>query len=106
MATAKARIQALRAEIARHDHRYYVLDDPEVPDAEYDRLMRELRALEEVGLISRTVFPVVPPKVEYDVTPLGHTLRPALEALGHWGDAHALPLRRANQAEQPASTDD
>ncbi len=46
MATAKARIQSLRAEIARHDHRYYVLDDPEVPDAEYDRLMRELRALE------------------------------------------------------------
>jgi len=37
---------ALRAEIARHDHRYYVLDDPEVPDVEYDRLMRELRALE------------------------------------------------------------
>ena len=37
---------ALRAEIARHDYRYYVLDDPEVPDAEYDRLMRELRALE------------------------------------------------------------
>ena len=37
---------ALRAEIARHDYRYYVLDAPEVPDAEYDRLMRELRALE------------------------------------------------------------
>ena len=36
----------LRAQLARHDHRYYVLDDPEVPDAEYDRLMRELRALE------------------------------------------------------------
>ena len=38
---------ALRAEIARHDYRYYVLDDPEVPDSEYDRLMRELRALEQ-----------------------------------------------------------
>jgi DNA ligase (NAD+) len=37
---------ALRAEIARHDYRYYVLDDPEVPDSEYDRLMRQLRALE------------------------------------------------------------
>jgi DNA ligase (NAD+) len=41
-----ARVAALRAELARHDHRYYVLDDPEVPDAEYDRLMRELRELE------------------------------------------------------------
>jgi DNA ligase (NAD+) len=41
-----ARARALREQIARHDYRYYVLDDPEVPDAEYDRLMGELRALE------------------------------------------------------------
>ena len=37
---------ALREQLARHDHRYYVLDDPEVPDSEYDRLMSELRELE------------------------------------------------------------
>lgn len=42
----RARLAALRAEIARHDHRYYVLDDPSVPDAEYDRLMGELKRLE------------------------------------------------------------
>ena len=36
----------LRAQIAQHDYRYYVLDEPAVPDAEYDRLMQELRALE------------------------------------------------------------
>lgn len=42
----QARIEALRAQIARHDHRYYVLDDPEISDAEYDGLMRELVALE------------------------------------------------------------
>ena len=41
------RAQQLRSELLRHNHRYYVLDDPEVPDAEYDRLMRELQALEE-----------------------------------------------------------
>ena len=40
------RARHLRAEIARHDHRYYVLDDPSVPDAEYDRLFRELQAIE------------------------------------------------------------
>ena len=40
------RIAALRRQIQRHDHRYYVLDDPEIPDAEYDRLLRELRELE------------------------------------------------------------
>ncbi|TAH48569.1 MAG: NAD-dependent DNA ligase LigA [Betaproteobacteria bacterium] len=41
-----ARAAALRAEITRHDHAYYVLDAPTVPDAEYDRLFRELQALE------------------------------------------------------------
>jgi len=43
---AHRRIAALRGEISQHDYRYYVLDDPAVPDAEYDRLMRELRELE------------------------------------------------------------
>jgi len=45
-AATHRRIAELRAQIARHDYRYYVLDDPEVPDAEYDRLMGELRSLE------------------------------------------------------------
>jgi len=40
------RVQALRDEIARHDHAYYVLDAPTIPDAEYDRLFRELQELE------------------------------------------------------------
>jgi DNA ligase (NAD+) len=43
---AAARATELRAQIAQHDYRYYVLDDPVIPDAEYDRLMQELRALE------------------------------------------------------------
>ena len=41
------RAAALRDAIRRHDHRYYVLDDPEITDHEYDALMRELEALEE-----------------------------------------------------------
>ena len=41
-----ARIAALRREIERHNHAYYVLDAPTVPDAEYDRLFCELQALE------------------------------------------------------------
>jgi len=40
------RIAQLRAEIERHDHAYYVLDKPTIPDAEYDKLFRELQELE------------------------------------------------------------
>ncbi|MBW8305434.1 MAG: NAD-dependent DNA ligase LigA [Thiobacillus sp.] len=41
-----ARVTALRREIERHNHAYYVLDQPTIPDSEYDRLFRELQALE------------------------------------------------------------
>ncbi|HEY6896082.1 MAG TPA: NAD-dependent DNA ligase LigA, partial [Rhodocyclaceae bacterium] len=44
--TDAVRAQALREEIERHNHAYYVLDAPTVPDAEYDRLFRELQAIE------------------------------------------------------------
>lgn len=52
--TAEKRIGELRSRIRYHSHRYYQLDDPEITDAEYDRLMRELLDLEErfPGLIS------------------------------------------------------
>ncbi|HZA49880.1 MAG TPA: hypothetical protein VE549_04015, partial [Myxococcaceae bacterium] len=43
---ARQRVEELRAQIAHHDYRYYVLDDPEISDAAYDILMRELEALE------------------------------------------------------------
>ncbi len=42
---AEARVAHLRQQIAYHDKRYYELDEPEIPDAEYDKLMIELRAL-------------------------------------------------------------
>ncbi len=45
-AEAQARAAELRDQLAYHNHRYYVLDDPEIPDVEYDRLFRELQALE------------------------------------------------------------
>ncbi|MDH3925941.1 MAG: NAD-dependent DNA ligase LigA [Xanthomonadales bacterium] len=53
-ADAQKRINELRSEIAQHDYRYYVKDDPSVPDAVYDRLMRELQTLEDAnpGLVT------------------------------------------------------
>jgi DNA-binding HxlR family transcriptional regulator len=49
-------------------------------------LTKQLRELEESGLISRTVYPVVPPRVDYALTPLGSTLKPVIRALAAWGD--------------------
>ncbi len=43
---AKLRVEELRSQVAYHEHRYFVLDSPEIPDAEFDALMAELRDLE------------------------------------------------------------
>ena len=48
-------------------------------------LTRQLRELEEQKLITRTVYPVVPPKVEYSMTELGRSLMPILSAMRDWG---------------------
>ncbi len=46
-AATRKKVESLRSEIRHHNYRYHALDDPEVPDAEYDRLVRELSALEK-----------------------------------------------------------
>ena len=45
--STRVKVETLREEIRYHNYRYHVLDDPEVPDAEYDRLVRDLQALEK-----------------------------------------------------------
>nr|BFE90113.1 NAD-dependent DNA ligase LigA [Pseudomonas brassicacearum subsp. brassicacearum] len=47
MNAVETRIQQLRTELDQHNYRYHVLDEPSIPDAEYDRLFHELKALEE-----------------------------------------------------------
>ncbi len=47
-------------------------------------LIQQLRALERDGIVARRAFPVVPPHVEYSLTPDGMALRPALVALRDW----------------------
>jgi DNA-binding HxlR family transcriptional regulator len=47
-----------------------------------------LRGLERDGLVTRTVFPTVPPRVDYALTDLGRSLREAVEGLGKWAMAH------------------
>ena len=51
-------------------------------------LTQQLRQLEHDGIIQRTVYPEVPPRVEYDLTELGQSLKPILEAMNVWGMEH------------------
>ncbi len=51
-------------------------------------LTQQLRELEEQGIITRKVFPEVPPKVEYSLSELGATLKPILAQLCDWGKAY------------------
>ena len=48
-------------------------------------LTDSLRAMEEDGIITRTVYPEVPPRVEYALSPLGESMRPILDAMEEWG---------------------
>jgi DNA-binding HxlR family transcriptional regulator len=48
-------------------------------------LTQQLRELERDGILHRKVYPQVPPKVEYSVTPLGESLKPILKAMQAWG---------------------
>ncbi|MGE8505580.1 MAG: NAD-dependent DNA ligase LigA [Pseudomonas sp.] len=79
MTDAAQRISELRNELDAHNYRYYVLDEPSVPDAEYDRLFRELQALEAEH-----------PEL---VTPESPTQRVGGEALSAFGEVrHEVPM--------------
>ena len=51
-------------------------------------LTSQLRQMEESGLLIRTVFPEVPPRVEYTLTELGQSLKPVLDAMWNWGEEY------------------
>lgn len=53
-------------------------------------LSRELKALTEAGLIARKDFGMVPPKVEYRLTPMGRSFIPVVAAIRKWGDRHLV----------------
>lgn len=59
-----------------------------IPGITQKMLTQQLRELERDGIISRKVYPVVPPMVEYSLTPYGRTLTPILDALAEWGVDH------------------
>ena len=73
-----------------------------VPGATPKMLTQQLRELEHDGLVHREIFPVVPPRVEYSLTPFGQTIRPVLQSMYAWGTGY-LEHRglKANCSMQP-----
>lgn len=64
-----------------------------IPDASRRVLYMQLRELEDHELITKKIYPVVPPKVEYSLTEFGKTLIPVIAVLGQWGDENQEQLR-------------
>src|SRR5476651_964864 len=59
-------------------------------------LTRQLRLFEQRGLVTRTVYAQVPPRVEYRITPLGKSLQHTFDSLADWMRVHAMQLRAGN----------
>lgn len=66
-------------------------------------LTQTLRSLEQDGLVARKIYPVVPPMVEYSLTPLGKTLIEPLTAIRRWAEQHLPKLLENREAASPSS---
>lgn len=64
-----------------------------IPLASQKMLIQQLRYLETNGVVHRTIYPEVPPRVEYKLTELGLDLRPALQALVRWSETRRKASR-------------
>jgi len=63
-------------------------------------LTQTLRTLERDRLVQRTIYPIVPPRVDYALTPLGKTLMPPLSALYRWTERHLKKIQQARRESQ------
>jgi DNA-binding HxlR family transcriptional regulator len=73
-----------------------------IPGVTQRMLTNQLRELEEDGLIERKVYPQVPPKVEYRLSPLGDSMKPVMLALKDWGDANISRFGKPTIVSQQA----
>ncbi|MGN9841156.1 winged helix-turn-helix transcriptional regulator [Nonomuraea sp. H19] len=77
-----------------------------IPGISQRMLTLTVRRLERDGLVTRTVYPTVPPQVEYELTTIGHSLTHLVKALADWSAQHRDSIARARQewdAEHPGS---
>jgi DNA-binding HxlR family transcriptional regulator len=64
------------------------------------RITKQLRELEASGLVNRIVYAEVPPRVEYELTKEGKSLKPILTTLKKWGATHALKLLEKRESDR------
>ena len=74
-----------------------------IPDVTRRVLNVQLKELEDHELVTKKIFPVLPPKVEYSLTDFGKTLIPLISAIGLWGDKNQDRLRRVILKHNQAS---
>ncbi|WP_068619800.1 winged helix-turn-helix transcriptional regulator [Paenibacillus tuaregi] len=76
-----------------------------LPDITQRMLTLHLRELEEEGIVSRVIYPQIPPKVEYSITEYGKSLSPILESLHQWGVAHVKRKQLQMASSEQKETD-
>lgn len=74
-----------------------------VPDMTQRVLTNTLRNLERSGILHRTIYPTIPPKVEYNLTPLGLALHKATEPIAEWAENNLPEIKRAQKAYDSAA---
>ena len=74
-----------------------------MPDISHKVLTETLRSLEQEGLISRTVYPEVPARVEYRISGHGESVRPIIQAVRAWGQAQLDWKRQIDETKDPST---
>ncbi|MFX1704555.1 helix-turn-helix domain-containing protein [Chitinophaga sp. CC14] len=77
-----------------------------IPDVTRRVLNVQLKELEDHELVTKKIFPVLPPKVEYSLTEFGKTLIPLIQSIGLWGDEHEERLRRVILQHNAGASED
>src|SRR5574337_1272508 len=73
-----------------------------VPGISQKMLTQQLRQMEEDNLISRRIYPEVPPRVEYSLTEIGKSLKPLLDAMHKWGNRYSMVNGKKGKKQDPA----
>ena len=84
-------------ELARHDSMRFSALRRTIPEVSQKMLTQTLRKMERIGLVTRTIYPVIPPNVEYRRTELGHSLGQAVCGLWTWVESHSDDIEKAQK---------